>query len=61
MPSLKPSSIVFIYALVSVLWILFSDNAAAYLFSASPSALLWANTLKGWFYVSVISCLLAVR
>ncbi len=60
MPSLKPSRIIFTYALVSVLWVLFSDNAAAFLFSASPSALLWANTLKGWFYVAVISCLLWV-
>jgi PAS domain S-box-containing protein len=56
--SLKPKTIVATYSIVSALWILFSDNAVAILFGSSQAALVWANTLKGWFYVAVVSSLL---
>lgn len=56
---LKPYRIVATYAILSALWILFSDNAAVSLFSGTEY-LLAVNTLKGWFYVAVISSLLFV-
>lgn len=55
---LRPYSIVLIYALASGLWILFSDQLAAVLFADLPKFYLWANILKGWFYVAVASLLL---
>jgi len=58
MPSLKPFRIAATYAVVSALWILFSDKAAVFLFSSTPDMLLWVSMLKGWFYVSVVTCLL---
>ena len=58
MPSLKPFRIVATYAFVSAMWILFSDKAAAFLFSDSPELYLWVSLFKGWLYVAVVSCLL---
>ncbi|MFP5223272.1 MAG: PAS domain S-box protein [Acidobacteriota bacterium] len=58
MPRLRPFRIAATYAAVSALWILFSDKAAGFLFSESQDILLWVGTLKGWFYVAVVSCLL---
>jgi len=46
------------YLVLSILWILFSDAAVSTLFSASPQSLNWAQTLKGWFFVSVSAGLL---
>ncbi|KAF0235041.1 MAG: PAS/PAC sensor signal transduction histidine [Desulfovibrionaceae bacterium] len=58
MPSLKPFRIAATYAVVSALWILFSDRAAGLLFSSTPDVLVWVSMAKGWFYVSVVACLL---
>jgi len=58
MLSLKPMKIILVYAAVSILWIVFSDNIATFIFSASLESLLWSSILKGCFYVVVTSCLL---
>jgi len=54
---LKPYRIVAAYAILSALWVLFSDKAASSLFSGTEYLLI-VNTLNGWFYVAVISSLL---
>jgi len=58
MPSLKPLRIAATYAVVSALWILFSDKVVGILFSATPDMLVWVSTVKGWFYVAVVTSLL---
>ncbi len=58
MPSLKPSRIVAVYALVSALWILLSDKAAQLLFSYSVGVLTLVSTFKGWLYVAAVSAIL---
>lgn len=51
------NAIVFIYAIVSGLWILFSDRAVT-LFIKDTEQHHWAQTYKGWFFVFVTSVLL---
>jgi len=58
MPSLKPSRIVAVYAIISVLWILLSDKLAQFLFSHSSQEFTLVSTFKGWLYVAVVSAIL---
>ena len=58
MPSLKPSRIVAVYAIISALWILLSDNLAQLLFSHSLQMLTLVSTFKGWLYVAVVAAVL---
>ncbi|MDP3426688.1 MAG: PAS domain-containing protein, partial [Humidesulfovibrio sp.] len=58
MSSLKPSRIVAVYAVVSALWVLLSDNLAQVLFSHSLQALTLVSTFKGWLYVTAVSVVL---
>ncbi|BAH77137.1 sensor domain-containing protein [Solidesulfovibrio magneticus] len=58
MLSLKPSRIVAIYAVVSALWILFSDRAVGILFSNSISTITLLSTFKGWLYIGIVSIIL---
>jgi PAS domain S-box-containing protein len=60
MLKLGPSKIVLIYALLSALWILSSDNAVDLLFSQNHTLALWASMLKGWLFVLVTSYLLLI-
>ncbi|WP_235956813.1 PAS domain S-box protein [Fundidesulfovibrio magnetotacticus] len=48
------------YLILSVLWIVFSDAVVSSLFSGSPDGLHWAQTLKGWFFVSLSAALILV-
>ncbi len=48
-----------IYAVVGILWILFSDKLAAMLFP-SHEALTQISIIKGWFYVALTAVLLYI-
>jgi PAS domain S-box-containing protein len=52
---LRPERVAVIFALASAAWVLFSDRLAGLLFADSPNALVWASTVKGWFYVAVVA------
>ena len=52
--NLKPVLIYFVFA---SLWILLSDKGVGWLFS-DPTAMVFANSLKGWLFVAVTSGLL---
>ncbi|KHK01665.1 sensor domain-containing protein [Desulfovibrio sp. TomC] len=57
---LKPSKIVAFYAIVSALWVLFSDRAVGMLFSDSVQTITMLSTFKGWLYIYVISVMLYI-
>lgn len=56
---LTTTRIVLIYLLVGALWILTTDQLLEY-FIEDSSTLLWAQTAKGWFFVSLTALLLFV-
>jgi PAS domain S-box-containing protein len=51
----RPARVVALFTLASAAWIAFSDRLAGALFADSPSSLIWASTVKGWFYVAVVA------
>lgn len=53
-----PVRIASLYALIGVLWIVFSDQLADALFRDDPELLLRVSSLKGFFFVAVTSTLL---
>ena len=52
-------TVVLLYAVLSGIWILFSDKAVQWLFD-DPAAMTIASTLKGWLFVAVTTVLLYV-
>ena len=58
-PSAHSLRIAGLYAAFAATWILFSDQAVAWLFR-DPAALTTAATVKGWFFVAVTATLLFV-
>ena len=56
-PSTGVLTIVLLYAVLSGIWILFSDKAVQWLFD-DPAAMTIASTLKGWLFVAVTTALL---
>jgi len=52
-----PLRLTFLYVLFGGLWIVGSDQLAAWLFP-NPQLLLQANTYKGWFFIAVTAILL---
>jgi PAS domain S-box-containing protein len=53
----QPIKVVFIYIVLSGLWILFTDQIVEQLFT-SPEMLTFAQTLKGWAFVAVSGLIL---
>ena len=49
--------IVFVYIVTAGLWILFSDELVAFLFT-DPATIIRLSILKGWFFVLVTAALL---
>lgn len=48
------------YAVIGLLWILFSDRLADFFFRSDPDLLLLVSSLKGFFFVTVTSLLLFI-
>lgn len=49
--------VAFVYAVIGFLWILLSDRAVNLLLGLTPAAA-WAQTVKGWIFVSVTALLI---